>query len=275
MERLEAALAKAREMRQAALNTAPQGDLSGRGGAARPDLAAAWAAVESATLDPALAEKYRVTALRGGKDAGAYDMLRSRALRQMKEKGWRRLAITSPDAGCGKTTIALNLAFSMARQPDLRVLLIDLDLRRPNLHRALGQSVKHSVWEVFQRKAALVDAARRFSDNLVVAMNNAPCPQPAETLQSSQSIAVLQEIEAAYRPDVVIFDLSPLLAGDDNLGFLGNCDCALLVAASESTTMNNIDASEKELAGLTSVMGVVLNKCRYTDDSVGYSYGSY
>jgi BioD-like phosphotransacetylase family protein len=66
-----------------------------------------------------------------------------------------------------------------------------------------------------------------------------------------------------------------MLASDDNVGFLGNVDCALLIAAAESTTLSNIDLCEKELAQLTNVLGVVLNKCRYPDDSVGYAYGSY
>jgi protein-tyrosine kinase len=272
MERLEAALAKAREMRQTTIRTGA--DLPS-GAAARPEQTSAWSTLTEFTLDPERAQRYRISALSGGKDAGPYDILRGRALRQMKEKGWRRLAITSPDAGCGKTTIAMNLAFSMARQKDLRVMLVDLDLRRPAVHKALGQSVKSSFWEVLGRTAAFEDCAMRYDSNLIVAMNNQPALQPAELLQSAQTIAVLQEIEARWRPDVVIFDLSPLLAGDDNLGFLGNCDSALLIAASESTTMNNIDTSEKELASLTHVMGVVLNKCRYVDESVGYSYSSY
>ena len=274
MERLEAALAKAREMRQSALGAqVPQGENHRSATVGATD--ALWAALPEFGLDQERAQKFRITALKGGKDAGPYDMLRSRTLRAMKDKGWRRLAITSPDPGCGKTTISMNLAFSLARQKDLRIMLADLDLRRPSLMKALGGSVKSSFWEVLERRADLSDCAMRYGDNLLVAMNRAPALHPAELLQSPQTIAVLNEIEAQWRPDIIIFDMSPLLASDDNLGFLGNCDSALLVTASESTMMNNIDLCEKELASLTNVLGIVLNKCRYQDDSVGYSYGHY
>lgn len=274
MERLEAALAKAREMRQSALGTSTAQD-----GPARQISAVAldgqWTALPEFAIDEERAQKYRITTLKGGKDAGPYDMLRSRTLRAMKEKGWRRLAITSPDPGCGKTTISMNLAFSLARQKDLRVMLVDLDLRRPSLLKALGGSVKSSFWEVLERRADFADCSMRYGENLLVAMNRGPAQHPAELLQAPQTIAVLNEIEAQWRPDIMIFDMSPLLASDDNLGFLGNCDSALLVTASESTTMSNIDLCEKELASLTNVLGIVLNKCRYQDDSVGYSYGHY
>ncbi len=274
MERLEAALAKAREMRQSALGPQPT---TGRDTQSGPALGAdvLWHSLPEFHLDEERTQKFRITALKGGKDAGPYDMLRSRTLRAMKEKVWRRLAVTSPDPGCGKTTISMNLAFSLARQKDLRVMLVDLDLRRPSLLKALGGSVKSSFWEVLERRAEFADCAMRYGDNLLVAMNRGPALHPAELLQSPQTIAVLHEIEAQWRPDIMIFDMSPLLASDDNLGFLGNCDSALLVTASESTTMNNIDLCEKELASLTNVLGIVLNKCRYQDDSVGYNYGHY
>lgn len=274
MERLEAALAKAREMRQSALGVKPADGGSG-GAVAAGAVDTLWTSLPEFQVDDERAHKFRISALKAGKDAGPYDMLRSRTLRAMKEKGWRRLAITSPDPGCGKTTISMNLAFSLARQKDLRIMLADLDLRRPSLLKALGGSVRASFWEVLERRADLSDCSMRHGENLLVAMNTSPAPHPAELLQSPQTIAVLSEIEAQWRPDILIFDMSPLLASDDNLGFLGNCDSALLIAASESTTMSNIDLCEKELASLTNVLGIVLNKCRYQDESIGYNYGHY
>ena len=68
-----------------------------------------WASLPELTIPTDLAQQRRLAALTGGKDATPYDMLRSRAIRLMKEAGWRRLAITSPNAACGKTTVAMNL----------------------------------------------------------------------------------------------------------------------------------------------------------------------
>lgn len=272
MEKLEAALAKAREMRQSALG-APQ--VVREKVSAAGQTAEAWQNLQEVTLSPNRALRHRITALLGNKDATPYDMLRSRTIRLMKEKGWSRLAITSPGAACGKTTVALNLALSLSRQRDLKVILIDLDLRRPALHKAVGHAPAHSVHEVLEGTVTFDQASVRIGDNLIVALNSSPSRHPAELLQSASAREVLDAIERRWQPDVMLFDMSPMLASDDNVGFLGNVDCALLIAAAESTTLSNIDICEKELAQLTNVLGVVLNKCRYADDSVGYTYGTY
>lgn len=273
MEKLEAALAKAREMRRAALG-APEVVREKVSVVGAPSTGA-WTSLPEVTLSPTRAMRNRITALAGNKDATPYDMLRSRTIRLMKEKGWTRLAVTSPGAACGKTTVALNLALSMSRQRDLKVILIDLDLRRPALHKVIGHTPARSMHEVLDGSAAFEEAAVRIGGNLILAMNASAAGHPAELLQSAATREVLDAIERRWQPDIMLFDMSPMLASDDNVGFLGNVDCALLIAAAESTTLANIDLCEKELAQLTNVLGVVLNKCRYPDDTVGYSYGQY
>lgn len=271
MEKLEAALAKAREMRRSALG----GPEAARGKVAPAQVPSEWAALPEIVLPAGHAERYRITALSSGKFAAPYDMLRSRTIRMMKDKGWSRLAITSPEAGCGKSTVSLNLALSLSRHKDLRVILMDFDFRRPSLHRTLGHKPDRSLHEFLDGKATFEDCAGRMGDNLIIALNTTVSSHPAELLQSQATRDALDAVERRWRPDVMLFDMSPMLASDDNVGFLGNVDCALLVAAAESTTLPNIDICEKEIASLTNVLGVVLNKCRYADDSVGYDYGSY
>src|SRR5690242_9058468 len=61
----------------------------------------------------------------------SFDLLRTQTLQAMTANGWRLLAVTSPTAGCGKTFTAINLALSIARQPDSSVLLMDMDLQKP------------------------------------------------------------------------------------------------------------------------------------------------
>lgn len=274
MEKLEAALAKARELRQGALGgseTSPVKTPAGQQVRSPSD----WAALPEVSLPEGQAQRYRITALSGGRDAAPYDMLRSRIIRMMKDKGWSRLAVTSPEAGCGKSTVSLNLALSLARQKDLKVLLLDLDFRRPSLHRTLGYDPDKSLHEYLEGTAEFEQCAVRMGGNLIVALNLSSSRRPSELLQSQSTRDALDAVERRWRPDIVIFDMSPMLASDDNVGFLGNADCALLIAAAESTTLPNIDICEKEIAQLTNVLGVVLNKCRYADDSVGYDYGSY
>ena len=68
----------------------------------------------------------------------AFDMMRTRMIQLMRAKNWTTVAITSPTAGCGKTTVSLNLTFSLANQRDCRTLLVDLDLRKPQVAKTLG-----------------------------------------------------------------------------------------------------------------------------------------
>src|SRR6185295_6238473 len=67
----------------------------------------------------------------------SFDVLRTQILQEMDRKQWQILAVTSPTAGCGKTLTAINLAMSIARQPERAALLVDMDLRKPQVARRL------------------------------------------------------------------------------------------------------------------------------------------
>ena len=273
MEKLEGALAKAREARKATVGASDMEPIARRAPERRTK--ADWSAPPEINISAEHARQSRIAALMGGKEATPYDMLRSRTVRMMRDSGWKRLAVTSPNAACGKTTVSLNLALSLARQKDLKVILFDVDLRRPALHRLVGYHPSQSFHQVLTGEVPFEQSCARVGENLLLAMNASPARQPAELLHSEQSRDMLKAIEEEWRPDFMIFDMSPMLASDDNVGFMGNVDCSLLVVASESTTLPNIDVCEKELAQLTNVLGLVLNKCRYDDPSAGYGYEAY
>ena len=274
MERLEAALEKARASRREAIQSTPtKASTTGKGRVAN-DVAELWHKLKEIKVTPHIARRNRITSLFGPSTSGAHDVLRSRVLRLMQEHGWKTLAVTSPNPACGKTTVCANLAFSMARQLDLKVMVIDLDLRRPSLHDVLGHKPKSSFHEVLEGKVRAEDQLVRVGDNLIFGLNARSASRPSELLQARLTKEKLAQIQAAYRPDFVIFDLPPMLVSDDNIGFLPNTDCAILVNAAESTTMQQLDNCEKELAELTNVLGVVLNKCRFNDGPAAYD-GEY
>ena len=92
-----------------------------------------WSRLTEVTLDPFELRRNNIIIEQTDPQAVHIDRLRTRTLRVMRNSGFKRLAITSPDAGCGKSTVAANLALSMARQSDLNVMLFDFDLRKPSL----------------------------------------------------------------------------------------------------------------------------------------------
>ncbi|MEL6681416.1 MAG: CpsD/CapB family tyrosine-protein kinase [Pseudomonadota bacterium] len=200
--------------------------------------------------------------------SAAFDILRTKILQQMRTQGWKRLAITSPRADCGKTTVALNLAFSLSKQAEVHTIVGEMDMRRPTLSKALGISGGGSFAAVLEGKAQFADVAMRPRPNLAFAVNYAPVRNPSELLQSSTIEPAIERIESIYQPDLTIFDMPPMLQTDDTLAFMDVVDCVLLVAAAEKTSLAEIDVCERDLAAQTNVIGVLLNKCRYMDKDV-------
>ncbi|MCU0826587.1 MAG: CpsD/CapB family tyrosine-protein kinase [Tabrizicola sp.] len=214
-----------------------------------------------------------VVTFTGAPDSVHFDVMRTRLLQLMRANGWRRVAITSPGPSCGKSTLALNLAFSFGRQPNLRTLLLELDLRRPSLARLLGLRKQHHFSRVLDGSEQLHDNAVRIGTNLAIATQSGAEPQSAEMLHSPAAGTTLDAIEASYDPAIMLCDLPPVFASDDAMAIMGHMDAALIVAGAEMTTIREIDRCEREVADQTNVIGVVLNKSRYQEKDFGYDYG--
>ena len=300
MEKIQAAIAKARAARDAQMPepgtapgpapgtvtplAAPTGAAGASAMAVQPDrvadraadrasgLAAAWIGLREFQPDARHMQRNRILSFAGGRDAVGFDVMRTKLLQQIRANNWRRVGITSPNAACGKTMTTLNLAFSLARQPDVRTLVAEIDLRRPAMAKTLGLKASHNFAKVLEGTAAFEDNVVRYGTNLAFATNAVAARNPAELLQNPQIGAVLADIEARYDPTVILFDMPPMLVSDDAIGFASQVDCVLLIAAAESTTVPDVDVCERDLAAQTNVLGVVLNKCRYLDRSYGYSY---
>jgi Mrp family chromosome partitioning ATPase len=285
MERIQSAIAKARADRQEIVRAggaAPAASPAPRPAAplapsAQPAvspelLAARWQALAEVRPDPRRLERAHIVTAAGGREATAFDVMRTRMLQQMRTNNWRRVAIVSPLPACGKSTVALNLAFSLVRQPGLRCLLAEVDLRRPTLTGMTGLTDHMAFPHVLDGTAPFSAEARRVGQNLALSFSFRPARNPSERLQAPTVGPALQAITDDYAPDVMLFDTSPLMVADDTMAFLGHVDAALLIAAAEATTIKQIDQCEREIAGQTNVMGVVLNKCRYVGEDQGYDY---
>jgi protein-tyrosine kinase len=279
MERIQAAIDKARARR---VTEKPQGAAAGVVSeavreivAANPPegLAEAWSGLSVFAPKPAHLEDNRVVAYQPGPLSGPFEIIRTKMLLQMRANSWRRVAITSPTSDCGKTTIAVNLAFCLARQSDLRVMLVDLDLRRPAVAATLGVTRDLQLSRALAGTAPAEAQMMRIGANFAFAVNKVPTVNSAELLQGVGAAEVLDRIEARYAPDIILFDLAPMLVADDTIGFLDQVDCALLVAAAERSTLEEVGKCEADLAARTNPLGVVLNKCRYRDNAESYGYG--
>ena len=279
MEKLKSAIGKARERREAGgdgperpVSAPPPRRLEESAPPGRSQLRArraqsaesAWAALPELEVRSGLLRRRRVVTLDKLDVAYmSFDMLRTQILQTMKARGWRTLALTSPSQGCGKTLSTLNLAFSFARQPNCRTLVIDLDLRRPRIAKMLDARRPACISEVLAGRATGDEVLQRVGDTLAFGMAAGPVSNSSELLQDDSSIVALNSMIARFEPDVVVYDLPPMLASDDAVGFLGRVDGALLVAAAGETELTDIDACARQLDSLTHNFGVVLNKSEF------------
>lgn len=241
--------------------------------AAPAEVEAAWDALESVRLDRAHLGRSRVISFgRTDPAHSAFDMLRTRLMQALREKGWSRVGITSPTKGCGKTFVAANLAISLARQSRCRTLLMDLDLRVPNLAKTLGIRGRRSIRELLTGEAAAEDFLLRPVPNLAVGLNTRRMRNAAEFLQDPETIAVLDGLQARFAPDVVLYDLPPMLACDDVVGFLPQIDGLLLVIGGGITRADEVSKCERLIEQHGPLLGVIMNRAE--DPAMErYTYG--
>jgi protein-tyrosine kinase len=220
-----------------------------------------------ATLDWSHLERHRIIGHNvADPRSRVFDALRTQVLQAMDQKNWQFLAITSPTEGCGKTMTAINLALSIARQPERSALLIDMDLQRPTVANYLGIKYRQGVRDILEGRATLADAAIRVnagSCEIMVLAAAAPTMHSSELIASRNMDTMLLDIKQNFRSQTVIFDMPPLLQGDEVLATLPKIDAALLVTAVGVSTVHEIKECNRHLQA-SEVIRVVLNKSHET-----------
>jgi protein-tyrosine kinase len=233
------------------------------------------AQIRDVRLNAAHLESSRIVAHGPSSEHGRYyDMLRTQVLQEMDKKSWQFLAVTSPTAACGKTVTACNLAMSISRLPERSVLLVDLDLRKPMVANYLGIEGSDGVLSVLEGRANLSSAVLHASigpNSFMVLPGTVPNSGSSEWMASQTMGTLLQTIKREFRSRIVIFDLPPILLGDDVISILPRMDAALLVAGIGSTSVSDIKECQKHLER-TPVVRVVVNKATET---AGSYYGYY
>ncbi len=280
MERIQSAIQKARAAREknltdvAAATPVAAAALVKDVAGPRPatDIDKAWAELPQQEFSAKILSRARIVTDQAGDNSGAFDGMRTRLLHEMRKNGWRRVAITSPGSACGKSTLCLNLAFGLARQRDIRTMLIDLDMRRPSIEKMLNVSERHAFATALAGESMPEEHMFCYKQKLAFATNRRPAHDPSELLQGKDAARVIDGLEERYDPDVMIFDTPPLLTCDDTSAFLDQIDCVLLVAASEASTVEEMKKCEQEIRERSNLLGVVLNKCRYLEKPYTYGY---
>ena len=194
--------------------------------------------------------------------------LRSRLYQIRDKQLLRSVLVTSSLPGEGKTFVANNLAHALARQQNCRVLLIDADLRRPDLHPGFGAPSSPGLSEYLKGEATEMTVIQRGVPEYLCFIAGGSKPQnPAELITNGRLKSLLQTIGPVF--DWVILDSPPTLPVSDALMLAELCDGVLTVIRAAQTGFDSAQKSCQQLRE-KNLLGVALN-C--ADE--GASYGSY
>jgi capsular exopolysaccharide synthesis family protein len=175
--------------------------------------------------------------------------------------GARTLAITSSRPSEGKTTTAANLAVALA-ESGLRTVVIDADLRRPNLANVFGVDGAAGLSDLLVGRVELDDVLQHWGRaGLTVLPSGTVPPNPSELVGSPAFTALIQDVAARF--DVVIVDTPPLGSVTDAALVSRAVQNMLLVVASGRVRRAEVSSSIESLATVgASVQGIVVTMAR-------------
>lgn len=202
----------------------------------------------------------------------AYRTARTNLVFSILKKGCKKIAVASALSMEGKTLTSVNIAVALARQLDVRVLLIDCDLRKPRVHRLFRIDNNPGLSDYLCEMCRLDDVVQKVEfENLHVIPSGTIPPNPSELISSSVFAAFLQDMERKY--DYIIIDTSPLMLVADALSVVRLVDGVIISAVAGVSAhpffsktfemVKNVDAK---------VAGVVLHGVEKGKKGYKYSY---
>ena len=188
----------------------------------------------------------------------AYRALRTALAFSHSSEGGKVVLVTSSQPLEGKTTTACNIAIALALGGE-RVLLIDADLRRPNVAKTLGIETGAGLSNLLTAQTSPKDAVRQTDTENLWVMTAGPIPpNPSELLASDRMRMVLDAENSWF--DWIVVDAPPVLAVTDAVLMAPMASGVAFVVRSEMTPQRHVKrALETLMTGQPRLLGLVLN----------------
>ncbi len=182
--------------------------------------------------------------------------------------------VTSAVPGEGKTTTAVNLAVTMADR-GMRVLIVDTDLRRPNVHRVLRMERGPGLADVLREGVDSKSVIRPTRiDNLWIISSGRVPPNPSELIGSDHMAELMDQLGAAF--DLVICDAPSVLVVTDPVLLATHVDTCMMVVSTNNARRETVIRAKKLLStAKVAVAGVVVNGLETTRRHYYYYYYYY
>ncbi len=205
-----------------------------------------------------------------------FKTLRTRILLSMEEKtSAGTIMVTSAMPGEGKSFVAANLSLSFASGVDQYVLLVDGDLRNPNVQRMFGRSEDFGLADYLQQHVPLPELIIRSRiPKLSLLLAGIPPSNPAELLSSILMRELIDELSSRYTDRTIIFDAPPVLLAAEARMLAHNVDGVVLVVRQGKVGRGKIEDAINAI-GPERIIGIVFNDYygAFFDDTRKYRYG--
>jgi len=190
------------------------------------------------------------------------------------------ILVTSPALGEGKSTLASFLAIEVSHRQNKKVIVMDCDLRRPNLHRLFALEQGKGLSELLQGKTNFQDCLKSIPlENLKVMTSGQEIQNPSELLESPYFQEVITE--ARHCSDLLIADCAPVIPVSDPL-IIGPLMDGVILVLKAGFTQREIGKRAVEILrdSQVNLLGVIMNNMNeilpyyYSYKYYGYEYGS-
>jgi capsular exopolysaccharide synthesis family protein len=188
-----------------------------------------------------------------------YRTIRTNLKFSASDQYYKTILITSPIGGEGKSITVANLGISMCQQGQ-RVLIIDSNLRKPNLHKIFKIDNSLGLSSILTGKSVLEGTVSQTEVSKLDVLTSGPVPHnPTELLGSHTMRKLMSKIIVSY--DVILFDSAPVLEVADTTVVANQCEAVVLVLDYGHTENNDAVEAKRVLDFANArVVGAVINK---------------
>ena len=191
--------------------------------------------------------------------AEEFRRLKSMIIRETKADFLNSIMITSSIDSEGKSTVALNLAVSMAQELDHSILLVDADLRKPMLHEYLGIEYEYGLSDYLTGDIDLSEILIRTGiGNLVFLPAGHSVNNPVELLSSKKMHALVKELKQRYMDRYIFIDTPPILSFSEGITIASYVDGIVFIVKERRAQKKTIEDA-LDMVKERKVLGIVYN----------------
>lgn len=201
----------------------------------------------------------------------AFRTLRTNLTLRDFDKKLKVINVISTTAKESKTTTVLNLAYVYS-QLGKKVLVIDLDLRSPSIHKKLNIKNKNGLSDILSGQVNITEALVHVTDNMDFILAGTKIPFAAEFIQSRMLKEFINGLKEKY--SLILLDCPPVGLVTDGVIASNLADGTILCLASGKNDTKDLEKT-KDLLEQTNVniLGIVMTRMTMTKKYYDYSYG--